>query len=85
MNRKKGRKRGIEGRRDGQKKSWGERLSKMQHDSDETITLKKRERKNNVLLQLSSFYCMIKYILLKMPPRNTAHEDRKHLELERAQ
>lgn len=44
MNRKKGKKRGIEGRKDEQKKSWGERLSKMQHDSDETITLKKRER-----------------------------------------
>lgn len=43
MNRKKGRKRGIEGRKDGQKKSWGEHLSKMQHDSDETITLKKEK------------------------------------------
>lgn len=85
MNRRKGRERGIEGRKDGQKKGWGEHLSKMQHDSDKTVTLKKRERNNNVLLQLSSFYCMIKHILLEMPPRNTAHEDRKHLELERAQ
>lgn len=43
MNRRKGRERGIEGRKDGQKKGWGEHLSKMQHDSDKTVTLKKRE------------------------------------------
>lgn len=46
MNIRKGRKRGIEGRKDGQKKGWGEHLSKMQLDSDETITLKKEREKD---------------------------------------
>lgn len=39
-----------------------------------------KKSKNHVPLQLSHFYCTIKYISLQVLPRNTIHEDRKHLE-----
>lgn len=44
-----------------------------------------KKSKNHVSLQRSHFYCTTKYISLQMLPRNTIHEDKKHLELERVQ
>lgn len=37
-----------------------------------------KKSKNQVSLQLSHFYCAIKYISLQMLPRNTIHENRNH-------
>lgn len=44
-----------------------------------------KKSKNHVSLQCSHFYCTTKYISLQMLPRNTIHEDKMHLELERVQ
>lgn len=62
------RKKGGKNRKEGQMEGWMVRggFSK--------------KSKNHVPLQLSHFYCTIKYISLQVLPRNTVHENRKHLE-----